>query len=206
MTSRELLTGLALLTLGLFAWWVNALRDEDAEVAQAGAPKPDYIAEGVVAVTMNEAGRAARRLTTPRLWHYPDDDSTELEEPRLTILSPSAPPWRIRSDTGWIGDDGEELLLQGTVRAQRAASRDLEALSLETSEMLLLPDWDYAETDRFAELERGAGWVTATDGMQVWFGPQLRIRSFGRTRAKLMQLSGGGPRMREDGDPMPPTE
>jgi hypothetical protein len=51
-----------------------------------------------------------------------------------------------------------------------------------TSELLVLDDLGYAETDRFVELERGEDWLTAANGAQLWFEKPMRNRFFGRVR------------------------
>ncbi|MGB5831915.1 MAG: LPS export ABC transporter periplasmic protein LptC [Thiohalocapsa sp.] len=187
LTHRELIVGALLAVLGGLAWWYSASLAPGPEVTTESARQPDYIVEDVTGVTMDASGRPARRLTTPQLRHYPDDESSEVDYPVLLVFNEKTPPWRIRSERGWISADGDELLLEGAVRAERDAAPSLDKVVLVTSEMLFFPETDYAETDRFAELERGKDWVTATDGMQVWFGEPMRIKFFGRTRVSFAQ-------------------
>jgi len=184
-TGRELSVGALLVTIALLAWWYSASRAPEDVVATDSQRRPDYVVENLNGVIMGARGRPARLLATPLLRHYPDDDSSEVEMPVMTVFSDDAPPWVINSERGWISADGDELLLQGAVRAQRASAPNLEPVVLVSSEMLVLPEVDYAETDRFAELERGDDWVTAMDGMQVWFGEQMRVKLFGRNRTRL---------------------
>ena len=184
-TRRELIVGGSLVAIALLAWWYSASRAPETAVATNAQRRPDYVVENLAGVTMGATGRPARLLATPLLQHYPDDESSEVETPVMTVFSEDAPPWVIRSERGWISADGDELLLQGAVRAERASAPDLAPMVLVSSEMLVLPDVDYAETDRFAELERGDDWVTAKDGMQVWFGEQMRVKLFGRNRTRL---------------------
>ena len=184
-TRRELIVGGLLVAIALLAWWYSASRAPETAVATDTQRRPDYVVENLSGVTMGTNGRPARLLATPLLRHYPDDQSSEVETPVMTVFSEDAPPWVISSERGWISADGDELLLQGAVRAERASAPDLAPMVLVSSEMLVLPEADYAETDRFAELERGDDWVTATDGMQVWFGEQMRVKLFGRNRTRL---------------------
>lgn len=184
LTGRELIVGMLLALLGAVAWWYSASIAPETERVPNTERRPDYVVEHLVGVTMDPTGRPARRLETPQLRHYPSDDSSELDRPRLLVYDDEAPPWVIRSERGWISSGGDEVLLEGAVRVQRDAAPNLRPMLLTTSEMLLLPDSDYAETDRFAELERGNDWVTANDGMRVWFKEPMRIRLFGRTRMR----------------------
>ncbi|QQO56326.1 MAG: LPS export ABC transporter periplasmic protein LptC [Thiohalocapsa sp. PB-PSB1] len=185
LNSRELIIGVLLGLVGLLAWWYSTQLVLEPEAISAGKRKPDYVVEDLVGVTMDEQGRPDRTLQTPQLRHFPDDDSIELDEPHLQIFNDTAPPWHIRSERGWVSADGEELLMQGRVRAERKSTADLEPMTLMTSEMLLLPDMDYAETDRYTELDRGEDWAGANDGMQIWFAEPMRMRMFGRTRIRF---------------------
>jgi lipopolysaccharide export system protein LptC len=184
-TRRELSVGGLLVAIALLAWWYSATRTPESAVATDTQRRPDFVVENLTGVTMGMNGRPARLLATPLLRHYPDDQSSEMETPVMTVFSEDAPPWIISSERGWISADGDELLLQGAVRAERASAPGLAPMVLLSSEMLVLPEVDYAETDRFAELERGDDWVTARDGMQVWFGEQMRVKLFGRNRTRL---------------------
>lgn len=49
----------------------------------------------------------------------------------------------------------------------------------------MLHEVGYAETDRFVELERGEDWLTAVDGVQLWFERPMRSRYFGRVRQRM---------------------
>ena len=192
-----------MVAIALLAWWYSASRAPETAVSTDRQRRPDYVVENLSGVTMGVNGRPARLLATPLLRHYPDDQSSEVETPVMTVFSEDAPPWVIRSERGWISADGDELLLQGAVRAERASAPNLAPMVLVSSEMLVLPDADYAETDRFAELERGDDWVTAKDGMQVWFGEQMRVKLFGRNRTRLASGRdlGDGPGTDAGGNP-----
>jgi lipopolysaccharide export system protein LptC len=182
---RELLIGLLLAAAGLAAWWYRLSAPPEPTRVPSAERTPDYIVDDLTALTMDAFGRPQRRLATPRLRHFADDDSSELETPRLVLLDDDAPPWHVRSEWGWVLAAGNEVLLQGAVRAERASAPGIEPLTMTTSALLLLPDDDYAETDRFVEIENGDDWITAVHGMQAWFGEDMRVRFFGRTRALL---------------------
>jgi lipopolysaccharide export system protein LptC len=181
---RETALALLLAVLGIAAWWLQRGSAPPPPPAAAQERRPDYIVEDLDAVAMDVQGRPDRRLTTPELRHYPDDGSSELAAPRLVIYTEDGPPWYARSDIAWVNATGDELLLEDNVRIERAAAGSAPPLLLRTSELLVLPESDYAETARFAEIDRGEDWVTAADGLRVWFGERMRARLFGRVRAR----------------------
>ena len=182
LTRREVVIVLLFAALGLLAWWYRTTIDIAPDARAPGERRPDYIVEDLSAVSMNEQGRPERRIHTPLLRHYPDDDSSELQSPVLWVLADDAPPWQANAEQAWVSADAEEILLQGQVTVEREGTAAVAPVRLKTSELLLLPDRDYAETDRFVEIESRDDWITATDGMRAWLGPPLRVRFFGRTR------------------------
>ena len=182
---REIVIGVLLAATGLLAWWYRASLAPEPQAPPSAQRRPDFVVERLTAVTMDQLGKPERHLSTPELRHYPDDGSSELDTPVLTLFDPPAPPWRAQARSGWVSADGKEWLMQGPVRIERDAAPGFTPVVLTTSELLVLPDNEYAETDRFVELESRDDWVTAKDGMQAWFGQRMRVRFFGRTRARV---------------------
>lgn len=169
---------------GTLAWWLQRDARPPPSAPEPTQRRPDYIVEGLSALMMDAAGRPDRRLVASELRHYPDDGSSELDAPRLVVYADDAPPWRARADIGWINAEGDEVLLQERVRLERDATDTAAPLLLRTSEMLVLPETDYAETARFVEIDSGDDWVTAEHGMRAWLGEPLRVKLFGRVRSR----------------------
>jgi len=188
LARREVAMALLLALSGALAWWLQREARPPPPAPEPTERRPDYIVEGLSALTMDTAGRPDRRLTANELRHYPDDGSSELDDPRLLVYDDDAPPWQARADTGWINADGDEVLLQQRVRLERDATDTAAPLVLRTSEMLVLPETDYAETARFVEIDSGDDWVTAQHGMRAWLGEAVRVKLSGRVRARY-----GGP-------------
>lgn len=189
---RELVLALVLGAIGLLAWWLYQDAGPRAPAPGPGERRPDYIVDGVRAVTMDAAGRPERRLAAKQVRHFPDDGASELDAPRLIAYSDDGtPPWEVEADTGWITADADELLLEHNVVLERAAGPDSPPVRLTTSELLVLPETEYAETARYAEIESGADWITAVDGMRVWYGDAMRAKLFGRVRGRF-EMEGRG--------------
>jgi lipopolysaccharide export system protein LptC len=183
---RQRLLAFAVVLLGLLGgWFAQRTRQtvEPPDAYQSG--QPDYIVDGLRAIELNISGQPARRLNAKQLRHYPEDDSTELDQPRMILYNDQAPPWRISSDSGWVSAGSERILLSGAVRAQRAATSETDAIAFATSEIELFPDDRLAETDRFVELERGQDRLTAIDGMRFWYSEPMHGKFFGRVRARI---------------------
>jgi lipopolysaccharide export system protein LptC len=186
LSGRELAIALLLAAVGLAAWWYRGGLAPDAAPPTLRPGQPDYVVEQLASLTMSDTGKPARRLRSPELRHYPGGAGTELDTPVLQLLEVDGPDWVIRAERAWVAEGGEEVLMEGPVLAERDASADAPALRIWTSELLVLDDAGYAETDRFVEVERGADWLTAIDGMQLWFEEPIRSRFFGRVRQRMV--------------------
>jgi len=130
---------------------------------------------------MDAQGRPARSLETPLLTRYLDDQSSELETPVLTIYKQGEPPWVIRSERAWVSADGETALLQGKVRITREAAPGIRPIEIDTTNLLVRPEDDYAETSDFTTLTSDRSRASGV-GVRAWLGEPSRIRLLSQAR------------------------
>jgi len=187
LSARQYILVLAMASMGALAWWLR--QGEETPVPNTDDPehRPDYTVDNFDVTTMDEFGAPHRHLTAVELRHYPDDDTKELETPRLTLHVETGPPWLVRSETAWISSDDNLIRMHGKVFIDRAAGVGTQPVHLKTHELLVKRDENYARTDRPVRITRGeAGWVTAENGAQVWLEEKLRIKLLGRVQGELM--------------------
>ncbi|NBC48178.1 MAG: LPS export ABC transporter periplasmic protein LptC [Gammaproteobacteria bacterium] len=185
MSRRELGLLLLLTSVVIAGWWLQRSREGGEAGAHRGERRPDYVVEGIRGLVLDIDGLPDRRLNAQRLRHYPDDGSSELDEPVMIVYPDEGPPWRVRSRSAWINANADEVLLQRDVRVRRAKTPRMDAIELRTSELRVLPQQDYAETDRFVEIERGQDWLTSQQGLRAWLADAIRAEFFGRVHARL---------------------
>jgi lipopolysaccharide export system protein LptC len=178
-----LLLGLAVAALAALSWWLA--RDVERAHRLSGGPRDsreiDYYLRTLDFSTFSEQGELARTLKSPELRHYADDDSTELDRPHLTIYKNDAPPWRVRSDTGWVSPDGKLVKLHGDVLIERDAGRDIRPMRIVTRSMRVEPERDYAETDEPVTVTSLNDRIDSV-GMQAWLREPGRIKFLSQVR------------------------
>ena len=109
---------------------------------------PDFIVEGFSAVKMNPDGTRRYSLAAKRLVHFPDDNSTQLELPRLVYFDYQRAPVTIHSETAESAQGGDDVFFRGDVQIIRSAYAGNAELGVFTSFLHVIPDKDLVKTDK----------------------------------------------------------
>src|SRR3990170_4617644 len=117
-------------------------------------------------------GIARYSLSARRMVHYPDDDTTHLEAPKLVNFSGTSATVTVTSKIATISSNGENAYLTDDVRLVRSAYADKSELTMQTSYLHLIPDADIAKTDKPVRVSDARILITAV-GLE--FNNQTRI-------------------------------
>ena len=152
---------------------------------------PDFYVEGFSAMKMNPDGTRRYALSAKRMVHYPDDNSTHLELPRLVYFDYERAPVTVRSDTAEVVHGGDEVFFNGDVQVVRAAYASNVELGMFTSFLHVIPDKDFAKTDKPVRMVEGNSTATkvkllTAEGADVAFFS----RDQGRIDAALAAVAG----------------
>lgn len=158
---------LAILTLlaALTFWLEHATRPEVSGPDGKLRHDPDFIVDHFVARTLDAQGQLRHSLTAQRMLHYPDNDTTDVTDPRLVYFGQEQ-PMRLSSDRAEVSADGKKVTLLGNVTAVRDATATDPAVVLTTTAMTVLPDLEQASTDKPVRIVQGQTVVTGT-GMEL---------------------------------------
>ncbi|MCB1760319.1 MAG: LPS export ABC transporter periplasmic protein LptC [Gammaproteobacteria bacterium] len=180
--SKNSVIGVVLLLWVAASGWLSRVEERPSQY-RADTHAPDYYLQSFTASTMGIDGRMEKQLSAARMEHFPDDDSTELESPVLSIHDAERPPWRIRSERGWVSGDKQLLLLQGQVHIDREEAQGVRPLHIVTRDLRVQPDNNYAETDAEAHATSREDWLTSV-GMQLWFARPIRVKLLSQARGR----------------------
>lgn len=165
--ARYWLPLLPLLGLLGITYWLNLqVRPEPAKPDNGKRHDPDAIMENFSAVKLDEQGVPRFIMAAKKMQHYPDDDSTTLELPRLTTLSAVHPTIHTIAQRGIVSSKGDEIFLHGDVEVLREASGQRSELTLQTEYLHILPNEDIANTDRAVTIA-DAGSTTHATGLEM---------------------------------------
>ncbi len=140
---------LLLTLLAAVTFWLDR-EVQPPEVAGDGRPRhdPDYIVENFSATRIGKDGRAQHTLHARRMVHYPDDDTTHLELPRLVSYRGAGEAVTVTAKTALLSSNGENAYLTDDVRLVRAARNGDGELVMETNWLHVMPEEHIARTDR----------------------------------------------------------
>jgi lipopolysaccharide export system protein LptC len=152
--------------LGATYWLNQQVQPESAKPDSKKRHDPDAIIENFTATKLNEQGAPNFIMAATKLLHYPDDDSTSLEVPHITMLSPGQPTIYAVARNGAISSKGDVVLLHDDVEVLREASPKQSGLTLQTDYLNIIPDQSLANTDRVVTIVDAHNIVRAT-GMEM---------------------------------------
>jgi lipopolysaccharide export system protein LptC len=129
-----------MLLLAGATWWLERV----VELSEPQTPgnsrhDPDAVVDRFTVTRFGPEGKAGSTLTAARMLHFPDDETTELDAPRVVQLPKDAPPVRIRADRGTVSKDGDEVHMHDNVIVTRDATADRPELRVTTTYLHVWP-------------------------------------------------------------------
>lgn len=124
--------------------------------------------EDFISTTLGKTGMPLHRLVALKLTHYPNQEHSDLQDPTMTFYREDGNIWVASAKEGRIWDDGKEIVLRGNVNIKRPGEQK-KLIVINTRDLRILPDKDFAETKDTVVVQQDQNTVTAT-GMQAHFG------------------------------------
>ncbi|MGA7750375.1 MAG: LPS export ABC transporter periplasmic protein LptC [Gallionella sp.] len=134
--------------LGAVYWLNQQAQPEPAKSDNRTRHDPDAIVENFSATRMNDQGVPSFIMVAKKMLHYPDDDSTTLEEPHISMISAEHPTLHASSMSGTISSNGDDILLRDNVEMLRESNAQQDELTLHTEYLHIIPDQNLSNTDR----------------------------------------------------------
>ena len=176
------------IALGLLAigstWLLNRLTDTGSTEISVLRHDPDIYMYDLTTLTMNQDGTPKNKLYADYMAHYPDDNTTELINPKLEIFRLDKPPTTITAEKGWVTEDNEVILLSGETRLLQLDNEGNRELEIITSDVRVLMDQEYAETDKPATIF-GKKMTIKSTGMNAYLG-ENRLELLNNVHTKIL--------------------
>jgi len=134
---------LLLLAGALVSAWSAWIQRDDAVEVEAGPVRSGYVLHDFELVTLDDAGKESFSLKAPELRQTPGARTMELTTPLFLMPDHHGSHWEIRSRSGWVNEDSDEIRLRGDVVAvsPMGASRPT---TMNTEELDVFPNQNLA--------------------------------------------------------------
>lgn len=144
---REWLPLFPLLLLLAATYWLNQqVLPLPYKPSSTQLHAPDFVISEIAATTLNEKGEPRFVLAAQKVAHYPSNDSTVLDNPRLTSLHAGQPLVYTTARQGEISSNGDEIFLRGDVKLIRNSGDTQSEMIFTTDFLHVIPDRDLADT------------------------------------------------------------
>jgi lipopolysaccharide export system protein LptC len=156
--------------LAALTYWLNAqVRPPPSAFDGSGRHDPDLFIENFKAISLDPDGRVRQALSARVARHYPDDDTTELDAPLITISEPGKSMLSVTSNQANVTGDQQHAYFTGKVKAVREASASDARegpMVIESEYLHVIPKEDKIVTDKPVTITDARGIINAT-GMEV---------------------------------------
>lgn len=164
MSWRAMLT-VTLLLAALVTGWSAWRQRADEVVAQAASARPDYVLRDFELVSLDKQGKEAFTLRAPELARNPQDETMMLQTPLFLLPDKDGHYWNVRSKTGWVSANHDELRLRGDVDAKTAPESGRE-MWMNTEQLNIFPDTERATSPVLVTITQPGTTMRGT-GMQA---------------------------------------
>jgi lipopolysaccharide export system protein LptC len=156
--------------LAALTYWLNAQVQAPAPAFDGSRRHdPDLFIENFKAISLDATGNVRQALSARIARHFPDDDTTELEAPVITLSDPGKPKLSVTSNRASVTADQKHAYFIGKVKAVRDATaadaRD-GPMTIESEFLHVIPKEDRIVTDKPVTITDSRGIINAT-GMEI---------------------------------------
>lgn len=158
---------LPLLLLLAATYWLNQQVRPFTPASNANLRHdPDYVINNFTAASLDTQGKTRFTISAQKMWHYPDDDSTHMETPKLVSMFANSPPMRTSALRGTVSSKGDEVFLYDDVLIVRPAYGTQSEQTFSTNYLHATPGKDVADTDRLVTMANANSTMQAV-GMKL---------------------------------------
>jgi lipopolysaccharide export system protein LptC len=140
------ITLLLILATAFSAW--SIIISHPAKYSMQTDPKQiDSFMENVQAITYNKLGAPSLQITTPKMVHYPENNTTYITTPRVVIYRQSPQPWFVDSDYAKATNGMDAIEFWSNVNIHHVADPENPTTSLRTNTLTIFPSQQIAQTN-----------------------------------------------------------
>lgn len=128
------------------SWLLRRIDPQPFNILKPVQHNMDYFLTDFNSTIMNLSGIPQYTIKGTRLEHFPDDSSFDITQPDIKLFRGKRPPWLVKSKTARILSKKGTIYLNGKTSMNRAKSKNELAINLDTSNVTIYTEKDFAET------------------------------------------------------------
>lgn len=109
--------------------------------------RPDAFMEDVVATIINKEGRPSLKVESPKMVHYADNDTTDINTPHITLYRQSPEPWYIDSTYAKATQGLDKIFFWDHVVVHHVNDTANPTTTMTTATLTVFPDKQIAQTN-----------------------------------------------------------
>lgn len=153
--------------LALLTFWINeSVQPPAPKLDGSGRHDPDYIISNFETTQTDITGALRHKLAAKEMRHFPDNNSTLLQNPTYTQFAIDKPSTKLEGERGEMSDDGKLVELFGSVVMTREAFAEKGQMILETDYLKLKPNEDFFSTPKPVIIRQAPNTVIHAIGME----------------------------------------
>jgi lipopolysaccharide export system protein LptC len=134
------------IVVGLIAWTTIQSYSHKGPIKTRNTSLPDAYMEDIVALTLDKEGKPKMKLITPKMVHYPENDTSLITSPQLTVYQKSPDPWFITANHAKAMQGVDLVHFWENVIIHQPAGEDHPATYIKTSSLTVYPNKKLAQT------------------------------------------------------------
>lgn len=152
--------------LAILTFWINStVQPTLPKIDGSSRHDPDYIMNNFVTTQTDINGILKYKLAAVEMKHFPDDDSTNLRQPRYTQFAQDKPYTQVESLYGFVSSNGEDVKLVNNVKVTRQAFAGKGEMTVETELLNIRPKEDLVHTESPVVIRQAPKTVIYATGM-----------------------------------------
>jgi len=161
--SKAFQINIILFVLLLLSIWLaySSLSNLGVDKGSNRPDTPDSFMNEVYFTRFNQQGMVENSFYTPQLVHYPQQNISKLDKPRLNTVGENGLRWIITADHGIAENGGERIFLNDHVIIQRIEKDANKNATLVTSALTSYPKRKYLETNQLVTLTQLGSMITS---------------------------------------------
>jgi lipopolysaccharide export system protein LptC len=157
----------ALIALAFSGWYFVSVKTITKLDAHTLANTADTVVTGLIVRQFDTTGMLFNYLSCIEMRHIPDQNTTILKHPHITLVQKNQPNWDIRSKYAQSIKGGEQITFIGSVTIHQDRSHDTSESTITTEKLFYFPEKKFATTPLPVMFQQ-PGTIVHTFGMNAY--------------------------------------